>query len=324
MWNAYQTERTIPNGPAPPVMVAPGDSSVLQSIGNTPMFRLRRITEGLSPGVEIHVKAEWFNPGGSVKDRPALRMIEEAEREGRLTPDKIIIDATSGNTGIAYAMIGAVKGYRVTLVMPGNVSQERRQLAQAYGAEVIESDPLEGSDGAIRLVRKLVAEDPDRYFYPDQYNNPANWRAHYDTTGPEIWAQTRGRVTHFVAGIGTSGTLMGTGRRLKEYNPAIQLIAVEPADDLQVIEGLKHMATAIVPGIYDPTLPDRIIPTEADRAVEMAQRLAREEGLFVGLSAAAAVDAALQVAQTLESGVIVALLPDSGMKYLSLGLFDKV
>ena len=306
---------------APAAIPSPAET-ILQRIGNTPLFRLRRITAELPPGVEIWVKAEWFNPGGSVKDRPALRMIEEAERDGRLTPDKIIIDATSGNTGIAYALIGAVKGYRVTLVMPGNVSRERRQLARAYGAEVIESDPLEGSDGAIRLVRKLVAEAPDRYFYPDQYNNPANWRAHYDTTGPEIWEQTRGRVTHFVAGIGTSGTLMGTGRRLKEYDPTIQIIAVEPADDLQVIEGLKHMATSITPGIYDPSFPDRVIPAEADRAWAMARRLAREEGLFVGFSAAAAVDAALQVAEGLESGVIVALLPDSGIKYLSLGLFD--
>ena len=306
---------------APAAIPSPAET-ILQRIGNTPLFRLRRITAELPPGVEIWVKAEWFNPGGSVKDRPALWMIEEAERDGRLTPDKIIIDATSGNTGIAYALIGAVKGYRVTLVMPGNVSRERRQLARAYGAEVIESDPLEGSDGAIRLVRRLVAEAPDRYFYPDQYNNPANWRAHYDTTGPEIWEQTRGRVTHFVAGIGTSGTLMGTGRRLKEYDPTIQIIAVEPADDLQVIEGLKHMATSITPGIYDPSFPDRVIPAEADRAWAMARRLAREEGLFVGFSAAAAVDAALQVAEGLESGVIVALLPDSGIKYLSLGLFD--
>ncbi|MCS7222246.1 MAG: cysteine synthase [Anaerolineae bacterium] len=296
--------------------------SVLGCIGHTPLFRLTRVVKGLSADVELYVKAEWFNPGGSVKDRPALRMIEEAERDGRLTPDKIIIDATSGNTGIAYALIGAVKGYRVELVMPANVSRERRQLARAYGARVIESDPLEGSDGAIRLVRRIVAGSPEKYFYPDQYNNPANWLAHYDTTGPEIWEQTQGRITHFVAGIGTSGTLMGVGRRLREYNPQVQLIAVEPADELQVIEGLKHMATSIVPGIYDPTLPDRTIYAEANRALAMAQRLAREEGLFVGLSAAAAVDAALQIARELKEGVVVALLPDSGMKYLSLGLFD--
>ncbi len=298
-----------------------GASTVLERIGNTPLFRLTRVTQGLAPAVEVYVKAEWFNPGGSVKDRPALRMIEEAERDGRLTPDKTIIDSTSGNTGIAYALIGAVKGYRVELVMPANVSLERRQLAHAYGAHVIESDPLEGSDGAIRLVRQIVAEAPERYFYPDQYNNPANWRAHYDTTGPEIWAQTEGRVTHFVAGIGTSGTLMGTGRRLKEYNPRVQLVAVEPADEMQVIEGLKHMATAIVPGIYDPALPDRFLKADAEATVAMTRRLAREEGLFVGFSAAAAVDAALRIARELREGVVVALLPDSGMKYLSLGLF---
>ncbi len=323
MWNVRELVQVTHDGPTWLTGAEPGSQSILEHIGHTPLFRLTRITHSLPAGVELHVKAEWFNPGGSVKDRPALRMIEEAERDGRLTPDKTIIDATSGNTGIAYALIGAVKGYRVALVMPANASQERRQLARAYGAQIIESDPLEGTDGAIRLVRKLVSAEPEKYFYPDQYNNPANWRAHYDTTGPEIWEQTDGRVTHFVAGIGTSGTLMGVGRRLKEYNPHIQLIAVEPADDLQVIEGLKHMATAIVPGIYDPTLPDRTIYAEAVRAARMARRLAHEEGLFVGLSAAAAVDAALQVAQELESGVVVALLPDSGMKYLSLGLFGE-
>ena len=305
------------------VVAAVRSSGILERIGHTPLFRLSRVVEGLPADVELYVKAEWFNPGGSVKDRPALRMIEEAERDGRLTPEKIIIDSTSGNTGIAYALIGAVKGYRVELVMPANVSRERRQLARAYGARIIYSDPLEGSDGAIRLVRKIVAEAPEKYFYPDQYNNSANWLAHYETTGPEIWEQTQGRITHFVAGVGTSGTLMGVGRRLREYNSRVQLIAVEPADELQVIEGLKYMATAIVPGIYDPTLPDRTIYADADRALAMVQRLAREEGLFVGFSAAAAVDAALQVARELKEGVVVALLPDSGMKYLSLGLFDE-
>ncbi len=314
-------ERIKTNGMSRRPRAFPADMTILDYIGNTPMFRLTRIARDLPPAVELYVKAEWANPGGSVKDRPALRIIEEAERDGRLTPEKIIIDATSGNTGIAYAMIGAVKGYQVELVMPANVTQERRQLARIYGARVIESDPMEGADGAIRLVRQIVAEAPDRYFYADQYNNPANWRAHYDTTGPEIWEQTGGRITHFVAGVGTSGTLMGVGRRLKAYNPRVQLIAVEPADDLQVIEGLKHMATSIVPGIYDPTLPDRTIYIESERAREMARRLAQEEGLFVGFSAAAAVDAALQIGQELERGVIVALLPDSGVKYLSLDLF---
>jgi len=304
------------------VVAAARSSGILERIGHTPLFRLSRVVEGLPADVELYVKAEWFNPGGSVKDRPALRMIEEAERDGQLTPEKIIIDSTSGNTGIAYALIGAVKGYRVELVMPANVSRERRQLARAYGAHIIYSDPLEGSDGAIRLVRKIVAEAPEKYFYPDQYNNPANWLAHYETTGPEIWEQTQGRITHFVAGVGTSGTLMGVGRRLREYNPRVQLIAVEPVDEFQVIEGLKHMATAIVPGIYDHTLPDRTIRADADRALVMVRRLAREEGLFVGFSAAAAVDAALQVARELKEGVVVALLPDSGVKYLSLGLFE--
>lgn len=329
MWKVRELDRGAPRGGE---VARPGQAQaveaearvqgILERIGHTPLLRLSRLVEGLPADVELYVKAEWFNPGGSVKDRPALRMIEEAERDGRLTPDKIIIDSTSGNTGIAYALIGAVKGYRVELVMPANVSRERRQLARAYGARIIESDPLEGSDGAIRLVRKIVAEAPEKYFYPDQYNNPANWLAHYDTTGPEIWEQTAGRVTHFVAGVGTSGTLMGVGRRLREYNPRVQLIAVEPADELQVIEGLKHMATAIVPGIYDPTLVDRTIYVEADQAFAMVQRLVREEGLFVGFSAAAAVDAALRVARELKEGVVVALLPDSGARYLSLGLFD--
>lgn len=295
--------------------------SLLAQIGNTPLIRLRRIVRELSPRLEVYAKAEWFNPGGSVKDRPALRMIEEGERSGQLTPDKIIIDSTSGNTGVAYAMIGAVKGYRVTLVMPENVSEERKQVAQAYGAELIYSDPLEGSDGAIRLVRRLVAENPERYFYPDQYNNPANCWAHYDTTGPEIIAQTEGRVTHFVAGLGTSGTLMGTGQRLKDFDPSIQVIAVEPADELEVIEGLKHMATAIVPGIYDPHFPDAIVPVSANAALQTARQLAREEGLFVGFSAGAAMHAALRVGRDIDEGVMVVLFPDGGTKYVSLGLF---
>lgn len=324
MWHTREVDIIADSSASWVTLTDPCVPTVLERIGNTPLLRLSRLHACLAPGVELYVKAEWFNPGGSVKDRAALRIIEDAEGDGRLTPDKTIIDATSGNTGIAYALIGAVKGYRVTLVMPANVSQERRQLAHAYGAQIIESDPLEGSDGAIRLVRKLVAEAPEQYFYADQYNNPANWQAHYDTTGPEIWAQTGGRVTHFVAGVGTSGTLMGVGRRLREYNPQIQLIAVQPADEMQVIEGLKHMATAIVPGIYDPALPDRTLHAEADRVLDMARRLAREEGLFVGFSAAAAVDAALQIAGGLSEGVVVALLPDSGMKYVSLGLFDDL
>ncbi|MCB0202803.1 MAG: pyridoxal-phosphate dependent enzyme, partial [Anaerolineae bacterium] len=257
------------------------------------------------------------------KDRAALRMIEDGERSRQLTPARILIDATSGNTGIGYAMIGAAKGYHVHLVMPANVSRERKALARAYGARIIESDSLEGSDGAIRLVQEIVAAEPDRYFYPDQYNNDANWRAHFDTTGPEILHQTGGRVTHFVAGLGTTGTFTGVGRRLKQHDPAIQLVALQPADELQVIEGLKHLPTSLVPGIYDADLADRQLPVEAEDAWEMTRRLAREHGLFVGFSSGAAVWGALQVAHGLEEGVVVTVLPDSGAKYVSLGLFEE-
>jgi cysteine synthase B len=295
-------------------------ASILEQIGNTPLLDLSFLVG--KPGVELYAKAEWFNPGGSVKDRAALRMIQDAERANRLAPGQTIVDATSGNTGIGYALIGAAKGYPVHLVMPANVTVERKALARAYGAQIVESDPLEGSDGAIRLVRQMVADAPERYFYPDQYNNDSNWRAHYDGTGPEILCQTDSRVTHFVAGLGTTGTFMGVGRRLKEANPAIQLVALQPADELQVIEGLKHMETSIVPGIYDASLADRAVPIEAGDALDMARRLAREAGLFVGFSAGAAVHGALHVANGLERGVVVTLLPDGGAKYLSLGLFD--
>lgn len=298
-----------------------GDS-LLDQIGNTPLLRLRRVTVGLAPEVEVWAKAEWFNPGGSVKDRAAARMLREAAASGALTPDKTIIDSTSGNTGVAYAMLGAALGYRVALVMPANVSKERKAIVKAYGAELIQSDPLEGSDGAIRMVRAIVADQPQRYFYPDQYSNDANWRAHYDTTGPEILAQTDGRVTHFVAGLGTTGTFTGVMRRLKNHDPRMQGIAVGPADELEVIEGLKHLQTAIVPAIYDPTLPDRRLPVAASDALTMTRRLAREEGLFVGLSSGAAVHAALAVAHELDHGVVVTLLPDGGAKYLSLGLWQ--
>lgn len=309
---------------APPGLtwhVAPAQPGILSQIGNTPLIRLQRITADLPPTVEVWIKAEWFNPGGSVKDRAARAMIEAGERAGLLTRGKVLLDATSGNTGIAYAMIGAAKGIPVELVMPANVSRERKALIRAYGADLIESDPLEASDGAILLAQELVAANPARYFYPDQYNNPANWQAHYDTTGPEIWNQTCGQITHFVAGIGTSGTLMGTGRRLRELNSAVQLVAVEPADELQIIEGLKHMATAIVPGIYDARLPDRHQSVAAEDALLMTRRLAREEGLFVGFSAGAAIHAALGVARELDRGHIVVLAADSGVKYLSLDLF---
>ncbi len=301
----------------------PRRAAILQQIGNTPLLKLERVAADLPPAVDVYVKAEWFNPGGSVKDRPALRMIEQAELSGDLTPDRILIDATSGNTGIGYALVGAAKGYRVTLVMPENVSEERKRLARAYGADLIFSDPLEGTDGAIRLVRQLVAAHPERYYYPNQYDNDENWKAHYFGTANEIWRQTQGRVTHFLAGLGTSGTFMGVSRRLKELNPAVRVLSVEPADELQVIEGLKHMETAITPKIYDPRLKDGDIRVEAEDAWTMTRRLARDEGLFVGFSAGAAVHAALAVARTLDHGLVVTVLPDGGAKYVSLGLFDE-
>lgn len=294
---------------------------LLQRIGNTPLLRLRRVTRGLPEGVEVCVKAEWFNPGGSVKDRPVLRMIEDAERAGLLTPDKVLLDSTSGNAGIAYAMIGAAKGYRVKLVMPANASEERKRMIRAYGAELVFSDPLEGSDGAILLARRIQEEDPDRYFKPDQYNNPSNWKAHYDTTGPEILAQTEGRITHFVGTLGTTGTVVGVGRRLREANPEIEIVAVEPDGPLHGIEGLKHIASSIRPGIYDPSVHHRKIGVSTEAAYAMARRLAREEGMFVGASTGAAVWAALQVARDLREGLVVALAPDGGDRYLSTALW---
>ena len=298
--------------------------NILAQIGNTPLLDLSAFAHalGVAPGVSLHAKAEWLNPGGSVKARAALRMVEDGERDGRLTPGKTIIDSSSGNTGIALALIGAVKGYTVHLVMPANVSAERKALVKAYVATLIESDPLEGSDGAIEVVREIVAATPRRYFYTNQYNNPANWQAHYATTGPEIWRQTAGGVTHFVAGLGTTGTFMGTGRYLKERNADIELIAVQPEDELAVIEGLKHLETAIVPGIYDAGLPDRFLGVAAEDAWAMTRRLARLAGLFVGISAGAAVHAAIELAHELRGGGIVTILPDDGSKYVSLGLFE--
>jgi cysteine synthase B len=298
------------------VVVADGaPAPLLDLIGNTPLLKLQHLNE--NPRVEIYAKAEWANPGGSVKDRPALRMILEGERTGALTREKTIIDATSGNTGIAYAMIGAARGYRVKLCLPKNASPERKAMLRAYGAELILTDPLAGSDGAIREVRRIVAEDPKQYFYPDQYNNPANWQAHYETTGVEIYEQTLGRVTHFVAGLGTSGTFMGAGRRLKELKPGVRLISMEPDSPFHGLEGLKHMETAIVPGIYDPSLADEKIEISTEDAYGIARRLAREEGWFVGISAAANVLAALTLARRLEHGVIATVLCDGGVKYLS-------
>lgn len=307
-----------------PRRIAPNSlgDSLLSRIGNTPLLPLNRIAaaEGIPANIGIYAKAEWFNASGSVKARPALAMIEDGERRGLLTPDKIIVDATSGNTGIAMAMIGAAKGYQVKLVMPANVSQERKSILQAYGAELVLTDPLEGIDLSIKTARRIVEENPALYFRPDQYNNPVNWQAHYHTTGVEIWEQTRGQVTHFVAGLGTSGTLMGTGRRLKNFNHAVEVVAVEPGDELAIIEGLKHMATSIVPGIYDPNFPDRKIEAYPEDAHEMTRRLGREEGLFVGYSAGAATWAAIELAKTLDrDSVIVTVFPDGGEKYLSVG-----
>ena len=284
-------------------------------------MRLSRLARGLPRAVEVYIKAEWFNPGGSVKDRPVLRMIIEAERDGRLVPGKTILDSTSGNAGIAYAMIGAIKGYPVELVVPASASEERKRIIAAYGARIVLSDPLEGSDGAIRMAREMLAAAPERYFKPDQYNNPANWQAHYDTTGVEILEQTNGRITHFVAGLGTTGTVMGAGRRLHEADSRIRVIAVEPDAPLHGLEGLKHIASSIVPGIYDPSVHDEKLGVATEAGYAMARRLAREEGLFVGTSTGAAVHAALEVASRLQAGVVVAIAPDGGDRYLSTPLW---
>jgi S-sulfo-L-cysteine synthase (O-acetyl-L-serine-dependent) len=300
---------------AGPVVPSIG-ASILDLVGRTPLIRLRRI-EKECPGVEIYAKAEWQNPGGSVKDRAAARMIAEGEAAGKLTPGKTILDATSGNTGIAYAMIGAAKGYKVKLCVPENASHERKLILRAFGAELVLTSPLESTDGAIREARRLFAESPDTYFYPDQYNNDGNWRAHYDTTGPEIIEQTAGTLTHFVAGLGTSGTFVGTARRLRKFNPAIKLISFQPATAFHGLEGLKHMESAIVPGIYDPTIADQDLRIESEDAFDMVRRLAREEGVMAGISSGAALAAVLKVAKGLKSGVIVTVCPDGAEKYLT-------
>src|SRR5215210_6325526 len=294
---------------------APG-SSVLDMIGRTPLVRLHQF-ERETPGVELYAKAEWQNPGGSVKDRAAARMILEGQRSGRLRPGLTITDATSGNTGIAYSMIGAATGYKVKLFLPENASPERKLILRAFGAELVLTSPLEGTDGSIRAVRQLVAEDPDRYFYPDQYSNDSNWRAHFDTTGPEIIEQTGGRVTHFVAGLGTSGTFMGAGRALRQFNPEIKLVSFQPDSPFHGLEGLKHMDTAMVPAIYDRTMADSDLRVATEDAHLCVRRLAREAGLMVGISAGAALAATLQVARTLDRGVVVTVFPDGAEKYLS-------
>jgi cysteine synthase B len=304
----------------------PLGSSLPERIGATPLMRLQNVVRGLE-GVTVLGKTEWVNPGGSVKDRAAASMVRDAQTRGLLKPGKTILDATSGNTGIALAMIGASLGIPVRLAMPSNVSPERKRILRAYGAEIEWTDPDQSSDGAIRRARELAGNDPDRFCYLDQYSNNANWRAHYDATGPEILAQTRGQVTHFVAGLGTTGTFMGTTRRLKEHNPAIQAISFQPDSPFHGLEGLKHMATAIVPAIYDPHIADRALEIETEAAYDMAKRLAREEGLLVGISAAAAMVACLKIAreeaEAGRSAVIVTVLPDSADKYLSERFWEE-
>lgn len=293
-------------------------ASIVDLVGNTPLVRLRRIDPTLPAGVEVYGKAEWYNPGGSVKDRPALWMIRDGERRGLLRPGVRIADATSGNTGIAYATIGAALGYGVTLALPANASIERKRILRALGAELILTDAQQGTDLAIETIRALVAREPGRFFYPDQYSNPANVLSHYETTAPEIWEQTDGRVTHFVAALGTTGTFVGAGRRLRELRPDVRLVAVQPDSPYHALEGVKHIATTrLVPAIFEPDLADEVLEVTSEDAFDMARCLARVEGLLVGISAAANVAAALRVAHTLREGVVVTILCDGAAKYLS-------
>jgi cysteine synthase B len=291
-------------------------SDIGASIGNTPLLGLARIGRDLPTEVQLMAKAEWMNPGGSVKDRPAVSMILDGEQRGALGPGKTIIDATSGNTGIAYAMIGAARGYRVKLCVPANTDEGLLATLRAYGAEVILTDPAQGMDGATREAQRILSASPGEYFFPDQLNNPANWKAHYDGTANEIWQQTAGRVTHFAAGVGTGGTLVGTGRRLRELNRDVRIVCVQPSSPLHGIEGVRHLPTTIVPGIYDPTIVDETIEVETESAQAMVVRLAREEGMFVGVSAGAAVVAALEVAARLTRGVVVTVLPEGGRRFI--------
>ena len=299
-------------------------SGLFECVGRTPLLGLPRLARDLPPGVELYAKAEHLNPGGSVKDRPALRMILEGERTGALTRGRVLLDATSGNTGLAYAMLGAARGYRVTLCLPRNANFERKRMLRIYGAELIETDPLEGADGAQRHARRLAQEEPEKYFYPNQYDNPANWLSHYEGTGPEIWEQTAGRVTHFLAGIGTAGTFTGTVRRLRELNPSLRAVLMQPDSPLHGLEGMRHVETSIVPGIYDPALADERVEVSTEEAHLMARRLAREEGLFVGVSSGANVSAALRYARGLSAGsVVVTVLCDGGARYLSEEFWDE-
>jgi cysteine synthase B len=296
-------------------------TNVTELVGNTPLLELPCVSAEV-PGVRILGKAEWHNPGGSVKDRPALWMIRDGEKSGALTPGKTILDATSGNTGIAYAWIGAALGYRVKLCMPKNASEERKKILRAYGVDFVLTDPGEGSDGAILEATRLYAEDPERYFYPDQYSNPANPRAHYESTAPEIWEQTGGEITHFVSGLGTSGTFVGTASRLREYNPDIRVVSFEPDSAFHGLEGMKHMESAIVPPIYDPTVADENRHASTEAAYEMVKRVAREDGILIGISAGAAVATALEVAREIERGVVVTILCDGADKYLSESFWE--
>lgn len=297
--------------------ITTAQASLESLVGNTPLLPLRKITSNLPDTVQVFAKAEWFNPGGSVKDRPALNILRAALANGDLSPGRRLLDSTSGNMGISYATFGATLGIPVTLAMPANASRERVAILRALGAELLLTDPLEGSDGALRLARQMAAEQPQRYFYANQYDNPANWQAHYITTGPEIVQQTSGCVTHFVAGLGTTGTLTGVGRFLREYDPQVRLVAVQPDQPFHGLEGLKHLPTSIQPAIYNNSLPDQTIGISTEAAREMVRRLAREEGLFVGISSGAAAVAALQVAGSIEQGVVVTVFPDAGYKYLS-------
>ncbi len=297
--------------------------SLLNSIGNTPLIQIHKMARHLKR-VQIFAKAEWLNPGGSVKDRAGLRIIEDGERSGQLTPEKVILDSTSGNTGIAYAMIAAIKGYQVELVVPANLSEERKKTLLFYGAKLIFTDPLLGSDGALLEAQRIYEANPGRYFKADQYNNPSNWKAHYETTGVEILQQSRGRVTHFVAGVGTGGTLIGTGRRLKEYNPDIKIIGVQPDNGFHGIEGLKHIGTAIRPGIYEESILDGTFFVKTEDAYRMAIRMAKEEGLLVGPSSGAAFWASLKLAESIDSGLIVTIFPDGGDRYFSTAYCDEV
>ena len=303
--------------PSPERRKAPA-ASALDLIGNTPLVRISKLAARLNPEVRVFAKLERGNPGGSVKDRAALRMIEDAEAAGLLTRDKVILDSSSGNTGIAYAMIGAVKGYRVKIVIPGNASVERKKIMSGFGAELVFSSPFEGADGAIRLAKEIIKEHPDRYFLPDQYNNPSNPKAHELTTGPEIISALGKSVTHFIACVGTGGTIMGTGRALRKFDPAIRVLSVHPDDALHGIEGTKYLEDgAIVPGIFDKNFPDERLTAGTEAAFDMTKRLAREEGLFVGTSSGAALSAALKVAEKLDRGTIIVMFPDGGERYLS-------